>query len=76
MVEFRDHAILRQMGVSDMRMPIQFALNYPERNVNTSESLVLIKVGALHFAELSLERYPLLALAYRTVNREEYFRRS
>jgi len=66
MVEFRDHAILRQMGVSDMRMPIQFALNYPERNVNTSESLDLIKVGALHFAELSLERYPLLALAYRT----------
>ena len=69
MVEFRDHAILRQMCVSDMRMPIQFALNYPERNVNTSESLDLIKVGALHFSELSLERYPLLALAYRTGKR-------
>ena len=66
MVEFRDHAILRQMGVSDMRMPIQFALNYPERYDNASQSLDLVRLGALHFSELSLDRYPLLALADKT----------
>ena len=64
LVEFKDHALLAQMGVSDMRMPIQFALNYPDRHENTSESLDLIKVGSLDFRELSLERYPLLGLAY------------
>ena len=66
LVEFKDHAILAQMGVSDMRMPIQFALNYPERHENNSEPLDLVKVGSLNFRELSTERYPLVELAYKT----------
>ena len=66
MVEFRDHAILAQMGVSDMRMPIQFALNFPERFENSSKSLNLIEVGSLNFRTLDQERFPLLALAYQT----------
>ena len=64
LVEFRDHSMMAQMSVSDMRMPIQFALNYPERHVNNSKSLDLIKVASLNFGELSTERYPLLKLAY------------
>ena len=64
LVEFRDHAIMAQMGVADMRIPIRFALNYGQRVENNSEHLDLVKIGKLEFSELSEERFPLLKLAY------------
>ncbi len=64
MVEFEDHSLLAQLGVPDMRIPIQFALLNPDHCPNTSSSLDLKKVSELRFEELSLERYPLLKLAY------------
>ncbi|MBR0386049.1 MAG: 1-deoxy-D-xylulose-5-phosphate reductoisomerase, partial [Erysipelotrichaceae bacterium] len=63
-VEFNDHSLMAQMGVSDMRLPIQYALNYPDRIDNESESLDLEKLAALHFEKLDGKRFPLLPLSY------------
>ena len=63
-VEYNDHSLMAQMGVSDMRIPIQYSLTYPERLPNRSEPLDLEKLGSLHFEKLDYERFPLMKLAY------------
>jgi 1-deoxy-D-xylulose-5-phosphate reductoisomerase len=63
LVEFNDTSIIAHLGNPDMRIPINYALNYPDRAEYNGESLDLIKVGALHFEDLSYERYPLLKIA-------------
>ena len=63
-VEFIDHSVIAQMGLPDMRVPIQYALTYPKRlNLNT-ESLNLAKLGQLTFKEMDFKRYPMLRLAF------------
>ncbi len=65
MVEYEDHSILAQLGVSDMRIPIQYAMSYPKRLKSLcSETLDFARIGKLEFKEVDFERYPLLALAY------------
>ncbi|WP_126426443.1 1-deoxy-D-xylulose-5-phosphate reductoisomerase [Brevibacillus marinus] len=64
MVEYKDRAVIAQLGTPDMKVPIQYALSYPQRMPLASEPLDLTKVGQLHFAEIDLERFPLLRLAY------------
>lgn len=65
LVEYQDHAVLAQLGIPDMRIPIQYALTYPNRyHLEVGEPLDLGKVGLLHFKEPDFERYPLLALAF------------
>jgi 1-deoxy-D-xylulose-5-phosphate reductoisomerase len=64
MVEFVDGSILCQMGAADMRIPIQYALSYPERLETDVEKLDLISVGALTFEEPDVRRFPCLKLAY------------
>lgn len=54
LIEFADHSVIAQMGVPDMRIPIQYALTYPERHVSPVEQLSLAAFGALHFAEPGL----------------------
>ena len=66
MIEFKDHTVMAQLGVSDMRLPIQYALSYPRRWTNNSASLDLVQLGRLDFAAADFERYPLLQLAYET----------
>ena len=63
-VEYNDHSLMAQMGVSDMRIPIQYALTYPERLSNNSESLDLCSLSSLHFERLDFERFPLMKLTY------------
>jgi len=63
LVEFNDSSIIAHLGNPDMRVPINYALNYPNRTKYNGESLDLIKLGSLHFEELSLDRYPLLKIA-------------
>lgn len=63
LVEFDDSSIIAHLGNPDMRVPINYALNYPVRTKYSGESLDLVKLGALHFEDLSLKRYPLLKLA-------------
>jgi 1-deoxy-D-xylulose-5-phosphate reductoisomerase len=67
MVEFTDGSILAQLGVTDMRLPIQYALSYPDRWQAPLGSLDLTKSGTLTFEEADTERFPCLALAFRAL---------
>ncbi len=67
MVEMVDGSIIAQMGVTDMRHAIQYALTYPERKANCVEPLDVAKLGTLSFEEPDLDRFPCLYLAYRTL---------
>lgn len=65
-VEFRDGSSLAQMAVSDMRVPIQYALYYPERRRNRIvKKLKLSEIRTLTFDRPDMKKFPLLALAYR-----------
>lgn len=63
-VEYRDSSVIAQLGTPDMRIPIQYALSYPERLPSMSSSLSLAQVGTLHFREMDMERFPCLKMAY------------
>ncbi len=69
MVELVDGAVLAQLGVSDMRGPIAYALGYPERLPLGLPRLDLPARAALHFAEPDHERFPAVQLAYRALAR-------
>ncbi|MFC4768822.1 1-deoxy-D-xylulose-5-phosphate reductoisomerase [Effusibacillus consociatus] len=64
MVEFRDRSVLAQLGTPDMRIPIQYALSYPNRLESSWPSLDLLSVGTLTFRKPDLVRFPILGLAY------------
>lgn len=63
LVEMKDGSVLAQMGLPDMRLPIQYALLYPERVDTALPRLDLTKVGSLTFAEPDPPRYPALQVA-------------
>jgi len=63
-VEFEDHSVMAQLGLPDMRVPIQYALTYPERRPTPTGRLDLVKQGTLNFREMDEERYPMMKLAY------------
>jgi 1-deoxy-D-xylulose-5-phosphate reductoisomerase len=67
MVEFRDGSILAQLGVTDMRLPIQYAFSYPERWAAPLPPLDLLRAGTLEFFEPDRARFPCLDLAYRAL---------
>lgn len=65
MVEFCDGSVIAQMGMPDMKVPIQFSLTYPERKpINNVESLNLARLGSLTFKPPDTEKFPALALGY------------
>lgn len=64
MVEFQDGAVMAQLGMPDMKVPIQYALTYPERLPLSSKPLDLAAIGTLHFRPPDWERFPCLQLAY------------
>ncbi|MBS4172551.1 1-deoxy-D-xylulose-5-phosphate reductoisomerase [Bacillus sp. FJAT-49736] len=64
MVEFQDGSVKAQLGTPDMRVPIQYALTYPDRLPLSSERLDLAKIGKLHFEPMDLDRFYALKLAY------------
>jgi 1-deoxy-D-xylulose-5-phosphate reductoisomerase len=63
LVEFVDGGLIAQLGLPDMRVPIQFALTYPGRMKLSTQRLDLAEVGALHFERPDTERFPGLRLA-------------
>ncbi len=65
LVEFCDGSVIAQMGVPDMRVPIQYALTYPERNDLKVKSLNLSDIGSLTFKKPDMEKFPALKLGYR-----------
>jgi 1-deoxy-D-xylulose-5-phosphate reductoisomerase len=65
MIEFHDSSIMAQLGTPDMRVPIQYALTYPDRYpLHTSKRLNLAEIATLHFNEMDFERFRCLAFAY------------
>jgi len=63
-VEFADYSIIAQLGLPDMRVPIQYALTYPERIRTPGKPLDLTELGKLHFRKMDFERFPCLRMAY------------
>ena len=67
MVEYKDKSIIAQMGVPSMKLPIQFALTYPEREQSTVEPLDFTKYPKLTFFEPDLETFGCLRLALESM---------
>ena len=65
MVQYQDGAIIAQLGTPDMRIPIQYALFYPERRPLGGERMDFFKLGTMTFEKPDLENFPGLALAYQ-----------
>ena len=69
LVEFMDLSMLAQLGVPDMRIPIQYALTYPHRMPSPSRPLSLTDCGTLHFAEPDYDTFLCLAACRRALQR-------
>ncbi|MBI3354795.1 MAG: 1-deoxy-D-xylulose-5-phosphate reductoisomerase, partial [Nitrospirae bacterium] len=67
MVEYIDGSVIAQLGVPDMRIPITYALSYPERLNGGFPSLDLAKVGSLTFKRPDTKRFPCLSYAYEAL---------
>ncbi len=63
LVEYDDGAVMAQLGVPDMRLPIQLAMTYPDRTACPVERLDLTTCGSLSFAQPDMQAFPCLALA-------------
>lgn len=71
MVELVDGSVIAQLGVTDMRLPIQYAFSYPERWGGSLPSLDLARAGRLEFEPPDTERFPCLGLAFRALRGPE-----
>jgi 1-deoxy-D-xylulose-5-phosphate reductoisomerase len=69
MVAYSDGSVIAQMGNPDMRIPIAYALAWPERIQSGAEPLDLFKVAELNFEKPDLKRFPCLGLAYDAIRR-------
>jgi 1-deoxy-D-xylulose-5-phosphate reductoisomerase len=67
LVELADGSLIAQLGVTDMRLPIQYAFSYPERWSSPLPSLDVARLGVLEFSAPDVERFPCLSLAYRAL---------
>ncbi len=68
MIEMIDGSVIAQMGITDMRHAIQYALTYPERYACDLPPLDLAALSTLHFEAPDLDRFPCISLAYRALN--------
>ncbi|MFA9375399.1 MAG: 1-deoxy-D-xylulose-5-phosphate reductoisomerase [Lachnotalea sp.] len=68
MVEYVDGGIIAQLGVPDMKLPIQYALLYPERRTMTGERVDFAKLGSITFEDPDIETFKGLKLAYQAGN--------
>jgi len=67
MVEYIDGSVIAQLGSPDMRIPIQYALTYPDRAANNFSRLNLLDVGNLTFEKPDFEKFPCLNLAFEAI---------
>ena len=70
MVELTDSSVIAQLGVTDMRLPIQYAFSYPDRWPAPLPPLDLVAAGRLEFHRPDTDAFPCLALAYRALEAE------
>jgi len=68
LIETVDGSFLAQLGLPDMKLPIQYALTYPQRLDNSFEALDLIKLKEMTFSEPDTKAFPALALAYQALD--------
>jgi 1-deoxy-D-xylulose-5-phosphate reductoisomerase len=66
LVYYNDSSVMAQMGIPDMRLPIQYSLFYPQRFPNMLERLDLVRCGTLTFEAPDRDRFPALGLAFRS----------
>ncbi|NLJ73777.1 MAG: 1-deoxy-D-xylulose-5-phosphate reductoisomerase [Firmicutes bacterium] len=64
MIQLNDGSLMAQLGTTDMRLPIQYALTYPEVMPSPVKALDLTEIGTLSFEKVDLDRFPSLRLAY------------
>jgi 1-deoxy-D-xylulose-5-phosphate reductoisomerase len=64
LIELQDTSVLAQLGWADMRLPLLYALSYPDRVATNWEPLDLVKIGSLTFREPDHQKYPCMQLAY------------
>jgi 1-deoxy-D-xylulose-5-phosphate reductoisomerase len=69
MVEYRDGSVIAQMGVTDMRHPIQYALTFPDRLASPRPSLDFRSVQKLEFMQPDFDQFPCLELAYQAARK-------
>jgi 1-deoxy-D-xylulose-5-phosphate reductoisomerase len=67
MVRYQDGAIMAQLGIADMRIPIAYALSYPHRLKGSWKPLDLTRPGELNFLPVEKKRFPALSLAYEAI---------
>ena len=67
MVEMRDGSVIAQLGVTDMRLPIQYAFSYPDRWDGALPPLDVARIGTLEFSPPDVGRFPCLRLAYEAL---------
>ena len=67
MVEFQDGSLLAQLGITDMKLPIQYALTYPQRLRNGLRMLDFYKIKNLSFDKPNFKKFPCLGLAYQAI---------
>ena len=67
MVSFKESSVISQMGCPDMRLPIVYALTYPDRIETDYERLDLAKVATLTFEKPDMDTFPCLGLAYKAL---------
>ncbi|MFC1480974.1 1-deoxy-D-xylulose-5-phosphate reductoisomerase [Candidatus Neomarinimicrobiota bacterium] len=68
MIEFADGSVKAQLGVPDMKVPIQYALTYPDHRPANWERLDLPSIGQLDFEQPDMEKFPCIALAYAALD--------
>lgn len=69
MVAFRDGSVIAQMSMPDMRLPIQYALTYPERQALSIPKIDFFKLGGLTFSEPDMNKFPCLAIAFDAIRK-------
>jgi 1-deoxy-D-xylulose-5-phosphate reductoisomerase len=69
MVQFEDGAIIAQLGMPDMKLPIAYALSYPQRLINTSERLDFNRFSSLTFEQPDMRRFRNLSFAFDAIQR-------
>lgn len=67
MVEYKDHSIIAQLGVPDMKVPISYALSYPKRNENQIAGINFYEMGSLTFEKPDLDVFKCLGFAYEAI---------
>jgi 1-deoxy-D-xylulose-5-phosphate reductoisomerase len=67
-VEFKDHAVIAQLSPPDMKLPIQYAISWPERLAGSATKTDFTKFGDLHFETIDRERFPAIQMALQVID--------